>query len=121
MSNDYRDHPHSHGEYFVNGGIIMASYGITPTRMGNTLRRIAAVICGEGSPPLAWGIQESFHFHSLRHGITPTRMGNTGRLSQVQATKRDHPHSHGEYRIDVLAESIASRITPTRMGNTVSI
>ena len=55
-SHKERDHPHSHGEYFLE----------------NTVHSITT-----GSPPLAWGILHRQGVGRCFVRITPTRMGNT--------------------------------------------
>ena len=69
-------HPHVRGEY---GG-----------RWGYFRNR-------NGSPPRAWGILHSSHFHATRHRFTPTCVGNTVINSAILSTISVHPHVRGEY------------------------
>ena len=112
-----RDHPHLRGEY----------------KQGFDL-----MITREGSPPLAWGIQDRFGAASVVTRITPTCVGNTKLADLYKIPTEDHPHLRGEYLSSTvvpkhgkgsppLAWGIRSvkidgktlhRITPTCVGNT---
>ena len=110
-------HPHMHGEYGHQGRVKLACRGspphawgipdivvgwvafmrFTPTCMGNTLARLAALLLlvvhphmhgeyakdqneaweADGSPPHAWGILESLVCFIVVLRFTPTCMGNT--------------------------------------------
>ena len=75
-TNDYKDHPHIHGEYIF---ILVV---------------LTLVI---GSPPHTWGIHDEFRPIDREARITPTYMGNTDNCYPGEQFGRDHPHIHGEY------------------------
>ncbi len=76
---DYlRDHPHLHGEYWLESYIFRST---------------------EGSPPLAWGIQKVSTLGKFFPRITPTCVGNTFFKKGVAFELKDHPHLRGEYLV----------------------
>ncbi len=74
--NDFEDHPHLRGEYYL--------------RDQEGQERV-------GSPPLAWGIQFMRKYFNWTDGITPTCVGNTHCTDGWSGRRRDHPHLRGEY------------------------
>ncbi len=91
-----------------------------------------------GSPPLAWGIQETTCFFVPVPRITPTCVGNTRCFYFALKGGEDHPHLRGEYtrkapgsagragspplawgiQIEGTFSSPCQGITPTCVGNT---
>ena len=71
-----RDHPRLRGEYVVANKILCP---------------------GEGSPPLARGIQLFPRLLDVLKGITPACAGNTGANFIFLITAEDHPRLRGEY------------------------
>ena len=51
-----------------------------------------------GSPPLAWGIHQSWADAFDNFRITPTCVGNTIVIELSIWDSQDHPHLRGEYR-----------------------
>ena len=71
-----RDHPHTHGEHFV--------------QLRNRRRRV-------GSSPYAWGARAAGVPVAAMRGIIPIRMGSTASWRSAGTDGRDHPHTHGEH------------------------
>ena len=73
---EYRDHPRLRGEYW---------------------RLLSLYSGGQGSPPLARGIQRYTEINLYVAGITPACAGNTFRNSYHDSIIWDHPRLRGEY------------------------
>ena len=119
---------------------IAAAARFIPTRVGNTIRRVAGVTRNSGSSPREWG--------TLRHPLRsrpyvrfiPTRVGNTQNLITTYQKNGVHPHASGEHMppdgsdLVVLGSSprewgtlftggqtrCHERFIPTRVGNTLA-
>ena len=92
-----RDHPHIHGEHFLqyfNNFLVL------------------------GSPPYTWGTLCSWLWQAAQIGITPIYMGNTDGVVDIDVKLEDHPHIHGEHYFILRYGLGHGRITPIYMGNT---
>ena len=73
-----------------------------------------------GSPPHAWGQQESLLDIDLPRRFTPTCVGTTSRFPQAQPAYAVHPHMRGDNVGDMRSCHPGSRFTPTCVGTTLA-
>ena len=79
---NYRDHPHIHGEH---------------------REYTASEIANKGSPPYTWGAHRPLCPSVARRRITPIYMGSTLNYNFANGTIKDHPHIHGEHSCVVIS------------------
>ena len=119
FTSQVRDHPHIHGEHWLNLVISTAPLG---------------------SPPYTWGARNFFYSVKYCHRITPIYMGSTHGERRPVYRSKDHPHIHGEHfcswsgrfrcvgsppytwgaLLNRLYALFMDRITPIYMGSTGS-
>ena len=76
ISDQYKDHPHIHGEHDDLEGEELASVG---------------------SPPYTWGAPKREGMNRSEFGIIPIYMGSTCLTVPGTGSGQDHPHIHGEH------------------------
>ena len=94
---EVRDHPRSRGVYHI---------------------ATLSLPAGNGSSPLARGLQGPLLALGRRLGIIPARAGFTGRPRRPAGRRRDHPRSRGVYFDDRVVASGGDGIIPARAGFT---
>jgi len=129
-------HPHTRGEYVLEGVSVPIQFGspphtwgilclvlligralrFTPTHVGKYPALALASEGGSGSPPHTWGIPHPHPASAAPNRFTPTHVGNTYRNSTNLIMPAVHPHTRGEYQAATGTEGAERGSPPHTWG-----